>query len=75
MSSEISNSASLPVDDDEEDLKLSESSLAALNEFLAERKEREEKLQQIAQAAAESDQHLLDEVDLDEDWVIHSIYS
>nr|CAG4634952.1 EOG090X0ABW [Alona affinis] len=73
MSSEIVNNESLPADD--EDLELSESSLAALNEFLAERKEREEKLRQIAEAAETSQQqNLLDEVDLDEDWQLSQFW-
>ena len=58
--------------EDEEELCLSHSALAALNEFLAEKKEREEKLQAIAQSATENSSDpskLLDEVDLDEDWV------
>jgi len=58
--------------EDEEELCLSQSALAALNEFLAEKKEREEKLQAIAQSATENSSDpskLLDEVDLDEDWV------
>lgn len=53
-------------EDDEPQLSLS--TLAALNEFLAEKNEREEKLRQIAEAAENSDK-LLDEVVLEEDWV------
>ena len=53
-------------DDDEPQLSLS--TLAALNEFLTEKNEREEKLRLIAEAAENSDR-LLDEVVLEEDWV------
>lgn len=70
MSGEVCQSTT-SVEDDEE-LELSHSTLAALNEFLAEKKEREDKLRQIAEAAADAEK-LLDEVDLDEDWVRYTL--
>jgi hypothetical protein len=55
-------------DDDEDEPELSLSTLAALNEFLSEKKEREERLRSIAESA-EKDNKVLDEVVLEEDWV------
>jgi hypothetical protein len=55
-------------DDDEDEPELSLSTLAALNEFLSEKKEREERLRSIAESA-EKDNKILDEVVLEEDWV------
>ena len=55
-------------DDDEDEPELSLSTLAALNEFLSEKKEREERLRSIAESA-EKDNTILDEVVLEEDWV------
>ena len=58
-----------PVDEEEDDeVQLSISTLAALNEFLSEKNEREEKLKAIAESTA-SNKNLLDEIDLEEDWV------
>ena len=54
---------------DDEEPQLSEFALAALKEFLAEKNEREEQLRKIAEAA-ENDEKLLDEVQIEEDWVI-----
>lgn len=54
-------------DGDEPELSLS--TLAALNEFLSEKKEREERLRLIAETA-ERNEKVLDEVVLEEDWVI-----
>lgn len=67
MSSEkVINDTSLHEEDDEPQLSLS--TLAALNEFLSEKNEREERLRMIADAAEKSD-NVLDEVVLEEDWV------
>lgn len=57
-------------DCDEPELSLS--TLAALNEFLSERKEREERLRLIAERV-EKNEKILDEVVLEEDWVIHQV--
>ena len=58
-----------PVDEEEDDeVQLSISTLAALNEFLSEKNEREEKIKAIAESTA-SNKNLLDEIDLEEDWV------
>ena len=54
---------------DNDEVQLSLSTLAALNEFLAEKNEREERLKQIAESASNADKQLLDEIHLDEDWV------
>lgn len=54
--------------DDDDELQLSVSTLAALNEFLSEKKEREEKLRLIAEEAEKNDK-VLDDVVLEEDWV------
>nr|CAG4637218.1 EOG090X0ABW [Ceriodaphnia reticulata] len=59
--------------DDDDEPQLSLSTLAALNEFLAEKNEREEKLRQIAEAAENSDK-LLDEVVLEEDWQLSQFW-
>nr|CAG4649541.1 EOG090X0ABW [Scapholeberis mucronata] len=60
-------------DDDEPELSLS--TLAALNEFLSEKKEREDKLNRIAETIKENkavDQVL--DVDLDEDWQLSQFW-
>ena len=57
-------------DESDEEPQLSQSALAALNEFLTERNLREERLQQIAQAAVVEGDNLLNEIELEEDWVI-----
>lgn len=66
MSSEKVDICNEENDDDEPQLSLS--TLAALNEFLSERSEREERLRVIAEAAEKCD-NVLDEVVLEEDWV------
>lgn len=55
-------------EDDDSEPQLSLSTLAALNEFLSERNEREERLRVIAEAAEKCDK-VLDDVVLEEDWV------
>jgi|688.fasta_scaffold849264_1 hypothetical protein len=59
-------------DEDDDELELSLSTLAALNEFISEKKEREERLRSIAESA-EKDSKILDEVVLEEDWVSRNI--
>ena len=59
-------------DEDDDEPELSLSTLAALNEFISEKKEREERLRSIAESA-EKDSKILDEVVLEEDWVSHNI--
>ena len=54
---------------DDESPQLSMATLAALNEFLTEKNAREERLRTIAEAAANGDNDLND-IDLDEDWVL-----
>jgi transposase len=56
-------------DEDDEEIQLSLSTQAALKEFLSEKNEREERLKQIAESALNADKQLLDEIDLEEDWV------
>lgn len=57
---------STPLIDEDDDIpQLSLSTLSALNEFLAEKNEREKRLKQIAQP----DGKLLEDVELEEDWV------
>ncbi|KAI9558977.1 hypothetical protein GHT06_015766 [Daphnia sinensis] len=58
-------------DGDEPELSLS--TLAALNEFLSEKKEREERLRLIAETA-EKDDKALDEVVLEEDWQLSQFW-
>nr|CAG4636376.1 EOG090X0ABW [Eubosmina coregoni] len=63
-----------PVDEEEDDeVQLSISTLAALNEFLSEKNEREEKLKAIAESTA-SNKNLLDEIDLEEDWQLSQFW-
>jgi len=52
---------------DDESPELSLATLAALNEFLTEKRAREERLRIIAETAANGDD--LDDIVLDEDWV------
>ena len=59
-------------DEDDDEPELSLSTLAALNEFISEKKEREERLRSIAESA-EKDSKILDEVVLEEDWVSRNI--
>ena len=59
-------------DEDDDELELSLSTLAALNEFISEKKEREERLRSIAESA-EKDSKILDEVVLEEEWVSRNI--
>ena len=56
-------------DEDDEEIQLSLSTQAALKEFLSEKNEREERLKQIAESALNADKQLLNEIDLEEDWV------
>ena len=58
-------------DEDDDEPELSLSTLAALNEFLSEKQEREERLRSIAESA-EKDDKILDEVVLEEDWVSYN---
>ncbi|KZS14456.1 Lysine N-methyltransferase N6AMT2 [Daphnia magna] len=58
-------------DGDEPELSLS--TLAALNEFLSEKKEREERLRLIAETAERNDK-VLDEVVLEEDWQLSQFW-
>ena len=56
-------------DEDDEEIQLSLSTQAALKEFLSEKNDREERLKQIAESALNADKQLLNEIDLEEDWV------
>lgn len=59
---------------DNDEVQLSLSTLAALNEFLAEKNEREERLKQIAESASNADKQLLDEIHLEEDWQLSQFW-
>lgn len=61
------NHSVLQADEEDDDPQLSSSALAALNEFLAEKNEREERLRQIAESTGNG--KLLEDVELEEDWV------
>lgn len=63
---EVNQISNEEVDDDVPQLSLS--TLAALNEFLAEKNEREEKLRALAESAG-NDEKVLDDVVVEEDWV------
>jgi len=54
-------------DDEDDEPQLSSHALAALNSFLAEKQQKEEQLQRLAEA--DNSDPLLDEIDLEEDWV------
>nr|CAG4650348.1 EOG090X0ABW [Sida crystallina] len=58
--------------EDDDEPQLSCYALAALNEFLAEKNEKEEKLRHLAEA--EDKDHLLNEIDLDEDWQLSQFW-
>nr|CAG4646447.1 EOG090X0ABW [Macrothrix elegans] len=57
---------------DDDEPELSSSTLAALNEFLAEKNKREERLRQLAEAASSGAN--VDEVELDEDWQLSQFW-
>ena len=70
MSVENESQTNTTEEKDNDEPELSLSTLAALNEFLSEKKEREEQLNRIAESIREksADDQIID-VDLEEDWV------
>nr|CAG4641900.1 EOG090X0ABW [Eurycercus lamellatus] len=74
MSQEESVTADTEKTEENEDecIQLSQAALDALNEYLAEKNEREQRLRLIEESASNSD--LLDEVDLEENWQLSQFW-